>query len=601
MRRPLLTALTLVLIGCGESEVSEPNDAATGSGTGMSRVAMCDGECVLIDGPMALQGARFNPDSASPLRVAEVSVNGQRGGTVSISLTAGDAISEALHGGYLLVGIEGYGTRRVSFEERRAGPVMVHQFETGGKATIRYSMARNLRTRISGEVRLVQHVSQASIDAARTPFGSASLTTANIAHTGCFVSSPVTGTCNVTVTVSPYVQHSGGFFSDVGCCPASGPISVTFSVPVDTVVVTINDPTYAGNHMIGNSAQGALQVDFAFSGQPGNNIPDTQALIGIGIESVQLIPSTGIAQGDWVTWKLSFGGVGPKIVVTCTPNPVGRGESTSCTAEPEDPQTQTLTMSEWKFESSKLSGIISESSTSTTWAGQIGTNGTVRALGDINGRQASGKTTLDVTPRSWSTGADTAAFEHNNLGSGTLPILPVAWASLGQTIPRAGAHTPSGSYEQILDGPNKGVFYVTKVPVLGIVDVSVNYAALQVGSAFYNNQPTKRKNRGGNLRPICAQADVMPFLPKAEAHEGVNLEANSHAGIFRTTLNQQVPQMTEGVVALNDIAKLNENAQTAAQPGINTAIIRSRDAPPESNGTVPAISVTCEFKWFSTP
>lgn len=91
----------------------------------------------------------------------------------------------------------------------------------------------------------------------------------------------------------------------------------------------------------------------------------------------------------------------------------------------------------------------------------------------------------------------------------------------------------------------------------------------------------------------------MPFLPIAERHEGVNLEPDSHAGTLRRELNQQVPGRTEAVVALNDVGVLTSNAQTAAQPGINTALLRTNEV--SKGGTVPDIPVSCEFKWFTTP
>ena len=88
---------------------------------------------------------------------------------------------------------------------------------------------------------------------------------------------------------------------------------------------------------------------------------------------------------------------------------------------------------------------------------------------------------------------------------------------------------------------------------------------------------------------------VVPFLPKAEKHEGLTLAPESHAGTFRRELNLRVPQATEHVVALNDASLLQTKADAAAQPGIEAAFSNSDDL--KDGGTVPPI-VHCDFTYF---
>lgn len=81
----------------------------------------------------------------------------------------------------------------------------------------------------------------------------------------------------------------------------------------------------------------------------------------------------------------------------------------------------------------------------------------------------------------------------------------------------------------------------------------------------------------------------------AEDHEGLNgPKPASHAYVFRQELNNRVPALTEKVVALNDIALLQQKADAAAQPGIVAAQQISDDQPV---GTVPGIPY-CDFKFF---
>jgi hypothetical protein len=133
------------------------------------------------------------------------------------------------------------------------------------------------------------------------------------------------------------------------------------------------------------------------------------------------------------------------------------------------------------------------------------------------------------------------------------------------------------------------IFYFTKVPAGAIAEVRINRVALALNSDFYLLQPK-------NAPPArCTRNDVLPFLPKAEDHEGLNgPKPDSHAYVFRQELNNRVPPLTEGVVALNDVALLLEKADAAAQPGIIAAQQISDDAPV---GIVQGISY-CDFKFF---
>jgi hypothetical protein len=83
-------------------------------------------------------------------------------------------------------------------------------------------------------------------------------------------------------------------------------------------------------------------------------------------------------------------------------------------------------------------------------------------------------------------------------------------------------------------------------------DIRINRVALSLTSDFYLRQP--KSVPSGSTK--CAQADVLPFLPLAENHEGLSLAPNSHAGTWRRELNARAPQAAEHVVSLNDASLL---------------------------------------------
>jgi hypothetical protein len=161
---------------------------------------------------------------------------------------------------------------------------------------------------------------------------------------------------------------------------------------------------------------------------------------------------------------------------------------------------------------------------------------------------------------------------------------------LGNHQAFAQGYLPPNGYQQISGGPNGGVFFFTQVPVQALSEIRINRVALAVNSDFYLRQPKNNAPAGK-----CTRADVLPFVPLAEAHEGLTLGPNSHAGVFRRELNNGVPQATEGVAALNDLSLLQTKVDQAAQSGIQSAATLSLDQ--INGGTVPPIPY-CTFKFY---
>jgi hypothetical protein len=96
------------------------------------------------------------------------------------------------------------------------------------------------------------------------------------------------------VSIVPYAPGDpfGDFQSDPGT-GVSAPITITFSQPVTSVTITIEDPTYAGNAMTAYRPDGSIagSVSFTGSGIPGIDIPDTQTITADGIVRIVLTPA----------------------------------------------------------------------------------------------------------------------------------------------------------------------------------------------------------------------------------------------------------------------------------------------------------------------
>jgi hypothetical protein len=112
-----------------------------------------------------------------------------------------------------------------------------------------------------------------------------------------------TGTCDsVQWTIAPFAP--GNPFGDFQSQPGTGasqPITITFSAPVGSATVTAVDPTFAGNQVVAYLAGVEIsRQDFAFSGQPGVNIPDTKAIAG-PLDRLDLLP----APADYVAYTAS--------------------------------------------------------------------------------------------------------------------------------------------------------------------------------------------------------------------------------------------------------------------------------------------------------
>lgn len=414
--------------------------------------------------------------------------------------------------------------------------------------------------------------------------------------TGCTAPIPI------VVPSSPWLQHSGGVYE-----PAqTDPIKIRFLGEVHGITMQSDGALKCSGPSIGamvgyrNGAQvvqaanwltnpadcGSDDVTFGVSGQfPLDVVIDSLVIQGVDPWTFSVFGLEGRARLDYtVTFT-----PGPGISVSCSPASVVRGGQVTCTASAPS-GASSVTVSEWRFESTLLSSTITQQTSDTFWTGPAAASGQVIVTGTIDGNPDNGGDSITVTDRDWTN--KTVPHQVVEITPSGLPIHPTRVGELGNTANIAQVVAPT-TWVQIPAGPNAGVFYFTDVPVTAQSQIRINRAALSVNSDFYLLQPTN----GPAFK--CKRADVIPFIPGLEAHEGLGLQPLSHARVFRDTLNAHVPQTTEPVVAQGDFVNLWNQGQIAAQSAIDLASLRAQDKPPYGNGIVPPVPYPCTFKYYA--
>ena len=284
---------------------------------------------VLVPDGRVLLAARAVADSADvPILVATVRLSGGAGDTVALSLaTAQEVLDSAGSRVRLYVG-NGVVLRSLRFEAMLDGAT-VYRFARPDTVTLTVLLSRNVESAAAGPFRLLLSTSARLDDANRPWFREQEMTAAAGPPTKDCDLDAATGVCSSsTWSIAPYTDGTvfPGFQSGPGQ-GASSTITITFSAPIERVRVTIHDPTYAGNTLEGFDQNGLVgSIGFAFTGQPGNNAPDTQELVGV-MTRVVLIP----APADYVTYEVTITPDSrPTLVLVCTPNPVIRGDDVTC-------------------------------------------------------------------------------------------------------------------------------------------------------------------------------------------------------------------------------------------------------------------------------
>ena len=304
----LVVAVTLT-IGCeGDRSVGPgPSDS------GLTLSLGCSAICILASDDVPLAAARYRADSAaSPVYLAEVLVRGAPGAVLSLSMTAREALREAFRNqGSVLVVIGEHRPRAVPLAAL-SEPIGLFRFEAEDTVRVRYYLARDLREFPKGEFQLIQSLEGGAVLSSQRPYVRGTEPDFALAPTGnCPVgASDFAVVCGIVVNIFPWAaaDHFGATFQSDPFSGASRQITVTFWQSVKSVTTKIYDPTWAGNEMVARDVNGLEvgRISFNYSNEFGNNIPDTRTIAVPGIRRIDLIPSTGGPDGDYVAYDMNI-------------------------------------------------------------------------------------------------------------------------------------------------------------------------------------------------------------------------------------------------------------------------------------------------------
>lgn len=605
MRTYVLASYSFALVVSGGLFTACTDDSAKISGPTSATDAIgtdCSTWCSVAIGSNAFASLVSSPDSLDfPVTLGTYTLRASAGASVTLRLDAPQEWWAELSNAPSVVVVTNGIPHRVALATLEGSGYRLSLPPGSDTVSVVIGITRLRTAPIAGDTRLVMRTVNATVLGRYAPWDGSksklrgSFTTSS--GTTCSFDSPGTW-CGIVVGLSPFVPATTwtptGFKSQSGS-GASTTISVTFSESIQSFSIDVYDPDYQGNEVVAKDGAG---VTLASVPVPSDNLPGTLTIEHVtinasGIRSILLVP----APADFVAYD------GPSIqdpqntfIVECAPSPVVRGDSVTCTAVPGT-SSGTVTISNWEFVGPELTAPVNLASTSLQWSGVAAASGLVSASGVVNGLTSTGSGLLTVANRNWT--QDTVQYSLNNVGAGNLPSRPVRVGELGNTSHEA-VILPAPGVAQVTAGPNTGVVFYTQVPARAVNVIQVNHPALTDSSAFWFQQPVH------GPASKCKRVDVRPFVPVVEAHEGTLFQAMSHTFVFRSQLNALVPQLTEPIVALNDVALLDDKAVIATSAARQTALTAALDS--IDGGTVPPAPYRsptdlCKFTYFksSTP
>ncbi len=300
-----VAAAVMLAAGCGDRRVPT---AAGGAGRALfmsdaaSGATCAAGSCLLANTILPLQSGLYEPDSAALMvPLGEVLVQLQPGDSVTLAATVSPDLAASLPPDEQLVAVSGPDTVRTPLRGNSVGAT-IYRAVAADSVRIHVGLTRRLSASPrSGAFTVSVNYGSAPLLSAWTPWiapsapGAAATVGLAAPATTCTATAPGPSSCpDISVSIVPYAPGDpfGDFQSDPGT-GVSNPITVTFSQPVTSVTITIEDPTYAGNAMTAYRADGSIagSVSFTGSGIPGIDIPDTQTITAAGIVRIVLTPA----------------------------------------------------------------------------------------------------------------------------------------------------------------------------------------------------------------------------------------------------------------------------------------------------------------------
>lgn len=504
------------------------------------------GACFLVRDGRVLRMAASTDSAGTPVELGAVAVRGRAGDAVTLRLVADPAVLRAAGPrAALLVRADGE-ERSAGFDALARGAV-AYRFTDDGEVVLSYALPRTVAAASDGAFTIALETS-ARVRVAKPLWAGGRLgpeaALSVMAQATCQLTAAA-GTCgDVEYTISPFAPGSpfGDFQSNSGT-GASSAITISFSSPIQSITVTIEDPTFAGNTMTASGPSGSVgSVSFAFSGQPGTNIPDTQTLSG-EITSVLLVP----AADDYVAYRATVVAEDRQLVVECTPTTVTRGEEVTCTARLNTDEEWTATIVTSRASNGQTAfatfdviedGKAIESRGPAVFSSTVTVEGLFTPPSGIP-EAVDGTATFTVEARADFSApqlpGDPIVLEDALHGGGRPPLLG------GYTRPALDLGQQGASQLQlqpVSDGPNAGFSYLLAPPALKQPLVLL-HAALGGSGGWYNDQDGE--DHGNTTGPLglryCVGADITGTL-KADVirHEGALPPTQSHHSIWVTTV-----------------------------------------------------------------
>jgi hypothetical protein len=222
-----------------------------------------------------------------------------------------------------------------------------------------------------------------------------------------------------------------------------------------------------------------------------------------------------------------------RLKLDCTPNPVTRGQSITCTAS-KDPASAPgeVKITGWSFAGAGSTiKAEEEDQHSPTWGGTMVVSGTISVVGTIGGRAVEPATVaVNVIGRNWTGKIKYPDATSEFVGEPDLPYPPVTPENPELEDGVLGVYLdapPVASYGEG-SGPNKGWVYVDEPPLFSMTPLIRLNVALRPDNPFYRAQ---RGDSGVRLsgRPACGPAFMRQAARHVPAHEdGHHQVAKSH-------------------------------------------------------------------------